>query len=150
MAKDKRQLVNEYFDALTKQDWQRFRATLSDESAYEEEATHRRLDNPDDGVEVAKAWMRAFPDLKAEVKELIVSGDAAVVELVWRGTHTGQLTAPFGTIGATSKRAEVPAMMLLRFDGDRIGEVRHYFDLLTLLAQLGIAPQPAPRPAASK
>jgi len=30
---------------------------------------------------------------------------------------------------------------VLRFDGERIREGRHYFDLLSLLQQLGIAPQ---------
>jgi hypothetical protein len=35
----------------------------------------------------------------------------------------------------------LPAVLVLRFEGDRIREGRHYFDLLSLLRQIGIAPQ---------
>jgi hypothetical protein len=41
----------------------------------------------------------------------------------------------------TNKRAKVPAVVVQRFDGDKMREIRHYFDLMTLLAQLGVLPQ---------
>jgi ketosteroid isomerase-like protein len=68
-----------------------------------------------------------------------------VIEILWEGTHQGPLQAATGdTIAATGKAIKVPAVQIVKVSGDRITEIRHYFDLLTLMAQLGVVPVGTP------
>jgi len=61
----------------------------------------------------------------------------AALEVTWTGTHTGPLETAEGTIPASGKRQETPAAIVLTFEGDKIKENKQYFDLMTLLKQIG-------------
>jgi predicted ester cyclase len=95
----------------------------------------------DEIVRAVEPWLRAFPDLQARIRDTVASSDALVVELEWTGTHKGPLAGPSGPIPPTGKAGKLTAVQVVRFDGDRIREIRHYFDLLSLLRQLDYAPQ---------
>lgn len=127
--------------AFLQGDWKTYKQLLSDRPIYEEEATGRRVTGADEIINAIEPWRRAFPDLDQKVKEIIATGDALVAEVEWSGTHKGPLAGPFGTIPATNRYGKTPAVMVVRFDGERVREMRHYFDLLTLLRQIGVAPQ---------
>jgi steroid delta-isomerase-like uncharacterized protein len=135
-------------DALTKGDWKTYRALFTEDVVYEEEATHRRIHGADQYVELVKAWKGAFPDLRGTIKQIVASGDAVVAEIEWEGTHKGPLSGPFGTVAPTGRTGKTHAVVVTRFENGRIRESRHYFDLMTLLAQLGVQPQAAPQPGA--
>jgi steroid delta-isomerase-like uncharacterized protein len=136
-----KEILEKQLKAFSQGDWKAYRETLADRSIYEEEATNRRATGPDEIVRTVEPWLKGFPDCVGHIKEAIGSGDAIVAELEWTGTHKAALAGPFGSIPATNKQVRVPAVLVLRFEGDRIREARHYFDLLSLLRQLGIAPQ---------
>jgi steroid delta-isomerase-like uncharacterized protein len=141
------EIFKKHMDTLIKQDWNAFRKGLADDAVYEEEATQRRLQGADEYVKAIKVWLTAFPDMKVKIKDTVVSGDSVVAELEWEGTHKAPLSGPMGTLPATGKSAKVRAMLAMRYDGDKIREARHYFDLMTLLTQLGVLPQrPATQP----
>jgi steroid delta-isomerase-like uncharacterized protein len=143
MATNKLDLAKKHIEALTKGDWSTYRAMMSENAVYDEEATFRHADNPDSWTEISKAWRTAFPDVQAVIKESFASGDSVVLEVEWTGTHKGVLVGPMGTVAPTNRSGQLGAVLLLRFEGDRIRTCHHYFDLMTLLMQLGIAPQPA-------
>ncbi len=147
MAKDKLELVQLQLDAFARGDWDTYKAGLADDAKYEEEATQRTVNGPDEILDLVKKWKEAFPDVKGTIKSSFQSGDSVVIELEWTGTHTGPLTGQFGTIPATGKFGKVPAVEVIRFDGDKVIETRHYFDLMTLLQQIGVAPQAQPSAA---
>ena len=136
-----RDVLEQHLKAFAAGDWNRYKAALTDAATYEEEATGRRAQGGDAIVQAVEPWKKAFPDMQVTIKEAIGSGDALVVELEWAGTHQGTLVGPFGTIPATKKFGKLPAVQVARFDDDRIREIRHYFDLLTLLRQMGVGPQ---------
>src|SRR5438045_4045601 len=48
-------------------------------------------------------WLTAFPDLRHEIRETVEQGDTIAVRLFVRGTHTGPLNGPDGTIPATGR-----------------------------------------------
>jgi steroid delta-isomerase-like uncharacterized protein len=146
MAANKIDILKKQLEAFERGDWKTWRSTIADNAVFEEEATHQRVQGADAIENVMKAWKTAFPDSKADIKDVIASGDAVVAELEWQGTHQGPLSGPFGTIPPTGRAGKVSAVLVLRFDNDRVRESRHYFDLLTLLAQLGIMPQPSAQP----
>jgi steroid delta-isomerase-like uncharacterized protein len=89
-------------------------------------------------LEAIKGFFTAFPDLKATVDDTIVEGDKAVVRFTFEGTHKGDLLG----IAATGKHVRWSGIGILRFAKGRLVERWNYSDVLTLLQQLGYAPQP--------
>ncbi len=63
----------------------------------------------------------------------------AVFGLTWRGTHTGPIAGPDGEIPASGKSFETRGCQVIEMDGDRAKVIRHYFDIGTMMSQLGLA-----------
>ena len=53
------------------------------------------------------------------------------------------MVTPMGTIPPSGRKVEVPAVQVINVSGDKITQVRHYFDLLGLLQQIGAVPSAA-------
>jgi steroid delta-isomerase-like uncharacterized protein len=87
-------------------------------------------------------WAAAFPDSMVEVRRIVASEDGAAVEFVGRGTHLGPLAGPAGTIPPTGRTVEIPFHDAWEVRGGELSRGRLYFDSLTMLAQLGVAPAP--------
>ena len=143
MGVDKIQMAKQGVEAFSTDDWVRFKAPLSADAVYEELSTHRRIQGPDAIVEGLKGWKQAFPDSKGTVTKAIESGDTVALEITWEGTQTGELVGPMGAVPASGKRVSVKAAQLVTFKGDKVAETKHYFDLMTILAQIGAVPTPA-------
>ena len=80
----------------------------------------------------------AFPDCRYDFTELHYADDAVVVEDSFRGRHEG----PWRGLPATGRRVDFPMLIVFPFDGDRMMGERIYFDLSTVLRQLGVARDP--------
>src|SRR5712692_127201 len=128
--------AREGVEAFSAKDWNRYRAVLAPDSVYDEKGTQRRVQGADQIIEGSQGWVQAFPDAKGTVGTAIASGDTVVLEITWEGTQTGPLPGPSGTIPPSGKRTAVPAVQVLRLEGGKIKETRHYFDMMTLLQQL--------------
>lgn len=79
----------------------------------------------------------AFPDLRFDTDGPPVVGDDRVV-VTWRmrGTNDG---APLpGAPAPTGGTVDLPGVDVFTFDGDRLRDVRGYFDQQTFLEQLGL------------
>lgn len=120
--------------------WDAYKADLDPNVVYDEPATMQRATGPEEFLKAIQRWKRAFPDLKGTVVTGFVSGDQVVAEVAWEGTHTGILEGPLGTIPPTNKRGTLRSAMILTLKNGKIAEERHYFDLLTILRQLGVVP----------
>ncbi len=132
-------LARKQVDAFNSGDWEQMRAMLASDSRYDELGTQRKIEGPEKIVELFKGWKTAFPDAVGTVTSAVASGNTAALEVTWKGTHTGPLGTPEGTIPASGKRQETPAAFFLTYEGDKIKESRHYFDSMTLLKQIGAA-----------
>lgn len=143
MATDAITLAKEGVEAFNKGDWEQTKRITAPNVAYKEMATGRKTENVDQFIELAKAWRAAFPDAKGTVTSAIASGDTAVLEITWAGTQTGALATPSGQIPATGKKINVPAVQVVHTSGGKVAAANHYFDLMTMLAQLGVVPAPA-------
>jgi steroid delta-isomerase-like uncharacterized protein len=144
---DNREILRKHLDAFAKSDWTAYKSMLTDNAIYEEEATQRTATGPDPIVKAIQPWKKAFPDLKATIKNVVVTGDAVVAELEWEGTHKGTLEGPMGPIPASGQRGKLAAVEVVRFENGKIREIRHYFDLMTILTQIGATPRPTAPPA---
>lgn len=80
----------------------------------------------------------AFPDLRATVEDLVVSGDKVAARVTWTGTHTGR----FLGIDPTGKRIRVSGLDLARLAGGKLTEHWGLVDVLEIARQLGFLPQP--------
>ncbi len=81
-----------------------------------------------------------MPDAAGTITNALVSGNTVTLQVTWEATHTGPLTGPMGTIPASGKRQVTPAAWIFTFEGEKIKESNHYFDMLSLLAQIGAIP----------
>ncbi len=83
-----------------------------------------------------------MPDTRLDVVRTFGQGDWVCLEVTSTGTHTGPLKGPGGeTIPATNKPVRFQGCALYKVEGGEITELRDYFDLLGMMAQLGLAPE---------
>ena len=133
-------IARESSDAFNKGDKERWMSTLAPDTVYKEHATGREAHGIEENMTVGWAWRDAFPDAHGEIVNAFGSGDQAVLQIVWTGTQKGDLVGPAGTIPATGKRVSVPACQVIQVRNGKLASTDHYFDMMTLLVQLGAIP----------
>jgi len=81
----------------------------------------------------------AFPDLHVRLRRVVaIDGELAVTEHTLSGTHSGPL---FG-VAATARPVQVETVVIWEFAGNRIRGEIVYFDLATMLRQVGVLALP--------
>jgi steroid delta-isomerase-like uncharacterized protein len=133
------EVLQKYLDAFNRADWETYKTTLARDSVHIEPGG-MELHGPDASADGVKVFKTAFPDLEGEVVRLIEGDMQAAAEIVWKGTHTGPLVTPTGTIPPTGKPITVHATKVFVFDGDLIKYSRHYWDMTELLGAIGAMP----------
>jgi steroid delta-isomerase-like uncharacterized protein len=129
-------VLKKNIEAFNKGDLETFGSTLAPKGRFEEHATRRVTTSRDDSVDLTRGWRQAFPDAKGTIRNIFASGDQAVAEITWEGTHRGNLDAPMGSIPPTGKRVNLPASMVVKVRNGEITESHHYFDMNTLIDQI--------------
>ena len=98
-------------------------------------------------------FFRAFPDLRFDISNVIEKDDGSGAgEVVMTGTHTGPLATPTGgEVPPTNKRIELKGAAFGRLnEKGEIVEERRYYDVGTILRQLGIMPEQAEEPVGAR
>jgi steroid delta-isomerase-like uncharacterized protein len=121
--------------AYNEKNWSKAKDILAANAVYDEKGTNRRIQGAGEIIEAWQGWAKAFPDSKATFVREFVSGDTAVLELVWKGT--GPLQTPTGIIPPSNKPIELPACQIVQVEGGKLKSAWHYFDMLTMLTQIG-------------
>lgn len=89
---------------------------------------------PDEVARRYRGLWGALPDLQVRLRRLVaVEGASAVTEHTLSGTHNGPL---FG-FPPTGRHVEVETAVIWEFVGDRVRGETVYFDLATMLRQIG-------------
>jgi len=136
-------LARENIDAFSRGDKEHFKAQLTSDSVYKEYGTGREEHGAEAITATTWTWRDAFPDARGEIVNAFGSGDQVTLQIIWTGTQKGNLVGPAGTIPATGKQVKVPACQVVRVRDGKIISTDHYFDSMTMLVQLGVAPAPA-------
>jgi steroid delta-isomerase-like uncharacterized protein len=86
-------------------------------------------------------YKTAFPDLRMEAQDILVSGDKVVARARATGTHQGE----FLGMPATGKSFDVQLIDIIRFGDDGLAR-EHWgvFDALAMMQQLGVIPEHPP------
>ena len=134
---DLTQIAREAVEAFNVSDWERTKALMTPDYLYNELGTQRRIQGAEEVVAALQGWKKAMPDAKGTVTNAFASGNTVTLQVTWEATHTGPLEGPSGTIPPSGKRQVTPAAWILNFEGDKIKESHHYFDMVTLLKQIG-------------
>ena len=94
------------------------------------------------GIEEAKqfvsTYLEAFPDFSSSIEDMVAEGDKVVSRVRFRGTHQGE-TADFGP--PTGRQFEGEGIAIHRIEGGKIVEEWNQYDNLSVLQQLGLAPE---------
>ena len=120
-------------------DWDKVRASVRADFVYDEVATHRMVEGINQVIEVWQGWAKALPDSRASFDNAFVGSGKVVLEITWRGRHTGPMQTPDGEIPATGKSIEIRACQIVEIEDGKAKSMRQYFDMMTMMQQLGLA-----------
>ena len=115
---------------------------------YADDAVQIMRDGRYEGKEVIRARLAmeldACSDVQHTVRSFVEQGDLFCDEWTFRGTHTGPLALPDGSvIEATGKPVEVNGMELCKVRDGKLILNTLYYDNLALATQIGLIPQAA-------
>jgi predicted ester cyclase len=85
-----------------------------------------------------KMFLKAFPDMKITVLHLVAEGDWVVIHHLSTGTNKGD----FMGMPATGRTVRYDEMHLVRFANGKVVEHWGVEDAMTMMQQLGLAPEP--------
>jgi predicted ester cyclase len=89
-------------------------------------------------------FYQAFPDLEHNIVDLIQDGDTVATRVLLTGTHTGPLVSPDGQqVPPTGRSISMPSLTIVALRDGKPVDWYVSFDQMTMLAQLGLVPEPA-------
>jgi steroid delta-isomerase-like uncharacterized protein len=94
--------------------------------------------NPEQAKQFFGMVHQAFPDLHAEVHDVIAEGELVAARVTYTGTHQGE----FVGIPATGKQTTTSGVHFFRMQDGRQAEHWGGPDMFSLLMQLGVMPGP--------
>ena len=135
-------VARESIDCFSSGDFDRLRSLLADDSYEEEYSTQRRLDGADAQIDAARGWKEAFPDGRGTLHAAHADGNTVTLELTWEGTQSGPMRTPDGgELPPSNRRGSVNACQVMEIEDGKIKVTHHYFDLMTILQQIGAMEQ---------
>jgi steroid delta-isomerase-like uncharacterized protein len=121
---------------LNAHDAARFVTLFTDDVVYEDVTFGAVNHGKAETQAFIESFFPAFPDLAFEVTSRFAAGDRAGLEWVMTGTHRGDLPG----LPASGKRCNVRGATIVELAGGKIRRNSDYWDLATMLKQLGFMP----------
>ncbi len=103
------------------------------------------LRGPDGYKRLVLCFTEAFPDSKVELTNAFALEDQVVLEFTSRGTSFGPLHLPSQALPASGRSFDLRLCQVLQIRNGKIVRFHTYYDMLTVLEQLGL--NAATRPA---
>jgi steroid delta-isomerase-like uncharacterized protein len=127
-------------EAFNRRDFTAMTNRYADRIAWTDHAQGRTFRTPEEFREDFLAgWVGASSDIRITDPRYLDAGRTAVCTFTVVGTHDG----PLGPLPPTGRRFALPLCELWHFDlGGRVVGGDLYYDQVSLLAQLGLMPQP--------
>jgi limonene-1,2-epoxide hydrolase len=119
--------------------WDAVRDSVASNVIYDEVATRQLTEGVSHVIAFWKGWATALPDSRATFNNAVAIGNTVILEVTWRGTHTGPLQLGERRLEATNRPIELRACQVCELADGKPKVIRQYFDLHTLLQQIGAA-----------
>ncbi len=134
--------MSEENKALARRSWESVDNPDSLDEVYTPDVVWHNPEGDIQGIEQAKQFVTmfktAFPDMSVTVEDVVAEGDKVVTRVTLRGTHQGEVEE-FGP--PTGRQVEGQGITIQRIEGGKIVEEWNSYDNLSLLQQLGLAPE---------
>ncbi len=131
-------IAQQWIDAWNAHDVDRILACLTEDAVYEDLPLGAVNRSHDEARQFIEASWAAFPDLRFELTAARITGEHGTAEWTMAGTHQGD----FPGLPATGQAFSVRGVSVLELSGDKIRQVRDYWDFATVMRQLGVLPPP--------
>jgi steroid delta-isomerase-like uncharacterized protein len=131
-------LVKRVFEELNKGNVELFEELCAPELAFYSPASSTNPRSQEECVEYAKTVLRAFPDMKWDIQDMVAKGDKVILRFVDRGTHSGE----WAGIPATGNRVEIGGIAIWRLEDGKFVEMREEYDSVGFMQQLGMELKP--------
>jgi len=126
-----------FYDLLNSGDIDAFGAAMAGDF-IEHEETPGLAPTKEGVLQFFRMYRAAFPDLRMEPEDVIVSGDKVVVRARVTGTHEAEMMG----MAATGKAIDVQLIDILRLDdAGLVAEHWGVFDQFAMMQQLGVIPE---------
>jgi steroid delta-isomerase-like uncharacterized protein len=134
-------LIKDYYDAFNRREFEIALNMVADNAELELIPFEKKLQGKSEIRSSFERWMAAFPDMRLDVTEVIVSEQSGVAELVGRGTQKGTVNTPSGEIESTGKRVELKGCDVFKFRNGKIISIHSFYDSGSIMRQLGLTTQ---------
>lgn len=126
-------LLDEWAAAWSSHDMDRVTALFTDDCTYEDVTLGVVNRGKEELRQFGNGFLAAMPDVKFPLHSKVVGQDRAALEWTMTGTQTGAL----GDLPATGKSCTVRGSSVLEVRDGRFSRCSDYWDMMTLLKQLG-------------
>ena len=127
-------IVEGMFDALNARDYAKAAGAIAEHCEWQSVANESVHRGPGAIVAGLREFVAAFPDWRADVKNVIVAGEQVVIE--WDSSGTFQNA--FRGRAPNGKRFRRRGCSVAEVEGGKIVRYRDYYDRATLLQQLDL------------
>ncbi len=127
-------IVEGMFDALNARDYAKAAGAIAEHCEWQSVATETQFRGPGAIVAGLREFVAAFPDWRADVKNVIATGDMVVIE--W--DSSGTFRNAFRGREANGKAFRRRGCSVAQVEGGKIVRYRDYYDRATLLRQLDL------------
>ena len=133
--------MRRFYDFANDHDVEGFASLISDDLVEHAEPPPGIPQTKEGVKQFFTMYFAAFPDLRMDAEDVLVSGDKGVARVRITGTNTGD----FMGMPATGKTIDIEAIDIVRFDDEGLG-VEHWgtTDTMKMMQQLGVVPEGAP------
>ncbi|MBI2394555.1 MAG: ester cyclase [Deltaproteobacteria bacterium] len=132
-------IARSLYDNFNQRDLDKAVSIIATECEFQEMPTGQKFRGPEGVRQDLQMWLKAFPDGKCNITNVIANGDLVAVEFTGVGTQNGPLTGPDGKeIAATGRRAEIPFCDVHQIRNGKVVRVRSYYDQGSMMRQLGL------------
>ena len=128
-----RRLVQELYAAWSLHQLEKIDAIFTSDAAYEDVAAGQVNGGKEEIKQLLRAAYAWAPDFRVTMKSLIVADDCAATEWLSEGIQTG----PIGDLPASGNSLRLHGASILTFRDGKIATVTDYYNMATLLTQLG-------------
>ncbi len=136
-------LARSLYEAFNERDFNRLADNSTPDTKVTIVGSGDTFKGPEGARKYTMMWAEAFPDGAITIDNVVTAGDVVVVELTGRGTHTGRLAAPAGSVPPTGRSVTLQMCDVLEFCDGTVRSLRTYFDSSSLLSQLGVTVEQA-------
>ncbi len=98
------------------------------------------LHGPDGHQRIALFFAENFPDMRVELTNAFATEDQVTLEGAWCWNDTGPLPLPSGALPSMRRSGKLRFCSLFQIRKGKIASHHGYYDMLTLMEQLGLVP----------